>query len=128
MIPDGLNVNLGEGGVGLSGGERQRIALARAFLKKPSILFFDEPTAGLDVGTEKLLTESLQILGNDATVIIVAHQFESIRYADVIYVIENGQVMASGSHKQLQSNSYYMKMKKKGSDFDEATELIDMER
>lgn len=127
-IPDGLNVKLGEGGIGLSGGERQRIALARAFLKKPSILFFDEPTAGLDVGTEKLLTESLQILGNDATVIIVAHQFESIRYADVIYVIENGQVVASGTHKQLQSNTYYMKMKKKGSDFDEATELIDMER
>ena len=128
LIPDGLNVNLGEGGVGLSGGERQRIALARAFLKKPHILFFDEPTAGLDVGTEKLLTESLQILGNDATVIIVAHQFESIRYADVIYVIEDGQVMASGTHKQLQNNAYYMKMKKKGSDFDEATELIDMER
>ena len=127
-IPDGLNVKIGEGGVGLSGGERQRIALARAFLKKPRILFFDEPTAGLDVVTEKLLTEALQLLGKDATVMIVAHQFESIRSADVIYIIEDGQVIAFGTHQQLQTNSYYMKMKKKGSDFDEATELIDMER
>ena len=113
-IPQGLDIALGEGGLGLSGGEKQRVAIARAFLKKPSIVFFDEPTAGLDVLTEQLLTHSIQVLSEFATVIIAAHQFESIRFADVIYIVENGQIAAYGTHDQLVQHPFYQKMMKGG--------------
>ena len=113
-LPEQLDTNIGEGGRGLSGGEKQRVAIARAFLKNPSILFFDEPTAGLDVLTEKLLTEAMYTFKQHATVITVAHRFESIQHADTLYIIENGQVSASGTHAQLASHPFYQSMKKRG--------------
>lgn len=111
-LPNGLDIVLGEGGRGLSGGEKQRVAIARAFLKKPAILFFDEPTAGLDVVTEKLLTASMRLLSQQATVIIAAHRFESIRHADKIYIVEDGKITASGSHSQLADHPFYRNMVK----------------
>jgi ATP-binding cassette, subfamily C, bacterial CydD len=113
-IPQGLDISLGEGGLGLSGGEKQRVAIARAFLKKPNIVFFDEPTAGLDVLTEQLLSHSIQALSQFATVIIAAHQFESIRFADVIYLVENGQIAAYGTHNELIQHPFYQRMMKGG--------------
>ena len=124
-LPEQLDTNIGEGGRGLSGGEKQRVAIARAFLKNPSILFFDEPTAGLDVLTEKLLTEAMVTFKQHATVITVAHRFESIQHADTLYVIENGQISASGTHAQLETQSFYHSMKKRGT-YDESTHSDDL--
>ena len=126
-LPNGLDIVLGEGGRGLSGGEKQRVAIARAFLKKPAILFFDEPTAGLDVVTEKLLTASMRILSQQATVIIAAHRFESIRHADKIYIVEDGKITASGSHEQLANHPLYRNMTR-GDVVDEDTAYNDLER
>ena len=126
-LPNGLDIVLGEGGRGLSGGEKQRVAIARAFLKKPAILFFDEPTAGLDVVTEKLLTASMRILSQQATVIIAAHRFESIRHADKIYIVEDGKITASGIHKQLANHPLYRNMTR-GDVVDEDTAYNDLER
>ena len=109
-IPQGLDIVLGEGGLGLSGGEKQRVAIARAFLKNPSIVFFDEPTAGLDILTEQLLVHSIQTLSEFATVVIAAHQYESIRYADFIYIVENGKLVAHGSHHELVQHPFYQKI------------------
>ncbi|WP_431030232.1 thiol reductant ABC exporter subunit CydD [Lysinibacillus sp. LZ02] len=119
-LPEQLDTNIGEGGRGLSGGEKQRVAIARAFLKNPAILFFDEPTAGLDVLTEQLLTEAMYTFRQQATVITVAHRFESIQHADTLYIIEHGQVSASGTHAQLASHPFYEYMKKRGT-YDEST-------
>ena len=109
-LPNGLNTALGEGGLGLSGGEKQRVAIARAFLKQPSIVFFDEPTAGLDVVTERLLIESIQTLRETATVIIAAHQYESIRFADFIHIVEDGKITASGTPDTLKNHPFYEKI------------------
>lgn len=124
-IPGGLELLLGEGGQGLSGGEKQRVAIARAFLKKPSIVFFDEPTAGLDVLTEKLLSASIQSLSEFATIIVAAHQFESIKFAKTIFIIEEGQILATGSHEQLANHPYYVQMMK-GGVLNEAARINDL--
>ena len=109
-LPNGLDTMIGEGGRGLSGGEQQRIAIARAFIKKPSIVFFDEPTANLDAQSETLIRQSLQQLSQNATTVIVSHRYESICFADYIYVIENGKVVDSGTQEQLQ-HPLFLQMK-----------------
>lgn len=113
-LPRGLDTMIGEGGLGLSGGEKQRVAIARAFVKQPATVFFDEPTAGLDIVTERLLIASIKTLGETATVIIAAHQYESIRFADVIYIVENGQITASGTPIDLQDHPFYKKITERG--------------
>ncbi|WP_311195608.1 ATP-binding cassette domain-containing protein [Planococcus sp. 107-1] len=85
----------------MSGGEKQRIALARAFLKKPSLILFDEPTSGLDLTTEKILQEAIEELGREATVITVAHRLHTVRNSDVILVLADGKLAAKGSHEEL---------------------------
>ncbi|WP_121615904.1 thiol reductant ABC exporter subunit CydD [Virgibacillus halodenitrificans] len=101
MLKDGYDTQIGEGGRGLSGGEMQRVALARAFLKRPSVIFFDEPTTGLDVHTEKVLQTSMEKLSERATVITVAHRLHTIKKADIILYLENGRLKASGKHDNL---------------------------
>ncbi|WP_077356647.1 thiol reductant ABC exporter subunit CydD [Virgibacillus halodenitrificans] len=101
MLKDGYDTQIGEGGRGLSGGEMQRVALARAFLKRPSVIFFDEPTTGLDVHTEKVLQTSMEKLSERATVITVAHRLHTIKKADIILYLENGRLKASGTHDNL---------------------------
>lgn len=101
MLKDGYDTRIGEGGRGLSGGEMQRVALARAFLKRPSVIFFDEPTTGLDVHTEKVLQTSMEKLSERATVITVAHRLHTIKKADIILYLENGRLKASGTHDNL---------------------------
>lgn len=100
-LPERYNTLVGESGRGLSGGEKQRIALARAFLKKPAIILFDEPTTGLDLRTEKILQQSLAELSRYATVITVAHRLHTIRSSDQIIYLENGFLAASGTHEEL---------------------------
>jgi ATP-binding cassette subfamily C protein CydD len=97
----GYETVIGEGGRGLSGGEKQRLALARAFLKKPTFILFDEPTTGLDLYTEQVLQTSINELGKRATVVTVAHRLHTIRNADTIYFLQDGEVVANGTHDEL---------------------------
>ncbi|TAA72646.1 thiol reductant ABC exporter subunit CydD [Planococcus salinarum] len=100
-LPQGYGTLVGEGGRGLSGGEKQRIALARAFLKKPNVILFDEPTTGLDLHTEMILQQSLAELSKKATVITVAHRLHTVRASDNIVFLQNGKVVACGTHEEL---------------------------
>ncbi len=103
-LPEGYHTRVGEGGRGLSGGEKQRIALARAFLKKPTIILFDEPTTGLDLQTERILQQSIAELSRNATVLTVAHRLHTIRDSDQIVYLDNGRVAAVGPHEELAAN------------------------
>ncbi|MCM3714545.1 thiol reductant ABC exporter subunit CydD [Alkalihalobacillus oceani] len=100
-LKDGYQTQIGEGGRGLSGGERQRIALARAFLKRPAVIVFDEPTTGLDLHTERVLSEGLAELAQSSTVITVAHRLHTIKHADHILFLKGGKVIGAGTHEQL---------------------------
>ena len=108
-LPQGYETKVGERGVKLSGGQKQRVAIARVFLKNPSILVLDEATSALDLESESLIQDSLEKLASNRTTIIVAHRLSTITHADNIFVIENGKVMENGSHAQLmkQRNTYY---------------------
>lgn len=97
----GYDTPVGEAGRGLSGGEKQRLALARAFLKQPSVILFDEPTTGLDLETERILRGSMAMLGARATVITVAHRLHTIQDADMILYLEDGQLVGKGTHEEL---------------------------
>lgn len=92
-LPNGLDTMLGEGGLGLSGGEKQRVAIARAFVKRARIIFLDEPTAALDVTTERLLLDAMDTLRQHATIIMTAHKKQSIDRATVVYEIANGRIV-----------------------------------
>lgn len=110
-LPNGLDTIIGEGGRGLSGGEKQRIAIARTLLKKPQILFFDEPTTGLDIQTEQILQTSLETLKKHATILTVAHRLHTIRNADKIFLLDQGKVIGTGTHEELyQNNQMYQQM------------------
>lgn len=105
QLEDGVSTSIGEAGRGLSGGEKQRIALARAFLKRPSIILFDEPTVGLDLYTESILHKSIKELAQHATIITVAHRLHTIKQADCILYMEKGTLVGKGTHKELLENT-----------------------
>ncbi|WP_369522745.1 thiol reductant ABC exporter subunit CydD [Pseudalkalibacillus hwajinpoensis] len=110
-LEEGYETIIGESGRGLSGGEKQRMALARAFLKKPTVILFDEPTTGLDLYTEKVLQTALNSLSENATMIIVAHRLHTIRKADHIIVVDQGKVMTEGTDNSLyESSELYRQM------------------
>ncbi|MGG3449823.1 thiol reductant ABC exporter subunit CydD [Domibacillus aminovorans] len=104
-LENGYDTPIGEAGRGLSGGEKQRIALARAFLKQPSIILFDEPTTGLDLKTERILQQSMAELAKHSTVITVAHRLHTIKNADQILFLKKGEIVASGPHTELMKTS-----------------------
>jgi ATP-binding cassette subfamily B protein len=85
----------------LSGGQKQRLAIAKVFLKNPSIILLDEPTSALDSFSEEKITEALERLFKNRTVIIVAHRLQTVKKADDIIVIEDGKVQERGTHKEL---------------------------
>ena len=94
---------VGNRGSSLSGGQRQRLAIARAFLRNAPILILDEATSALDAESEAIIQKALERLVQNRTVFIIAHRFSTIRFAERILVLNNGELVADGSHQQLYS-------------------------
>ncbi len=100
-MPDGYDTIVGERGVGLSGGQRQRIALARALIQNPSILVLDDTTSALDMETEIRIQKKLNEKMTKPTTFIIAHRISSVKEADIIIVLDNGQIIERGTHQEL---------------------------
>ncbi len=115
----GLDTRIGEGGLKLSGGEKQRLAIARALLRKPNILIFDEATSNLDLITEKALNDTIKNIvskKSDLITIIVAHRLSTVVAADTIFVLEKSRIIEEGSHAKLLENKglYYALWREQG--------------
>ncbi|NUJ97866.1 ABC transporter ATP-binding protein [Candidatus Gracilibacteria bacterium] len=110
-LEKGIETEIGERGIRLSGGQKQRLAIAKIFLKNPSIILLDEPTSALDSFSEESITEALEELFKGRTVIIVAHRLQTVKKADDIIVFEGGKVIERGKHKELvQKKGVYARM------------------
>jgi len=103
QLAQGYDTIVGDRGIRLSGGERQRIAIARAMIRKPKILVLDEATSSLDNISEGIVQEAIDRISESCTTLVVAHRLSTIRNADVIYVIDGGRIVESGTHEQLVS-------------------------
>ena len=104
-LPNKYDTMIGEGGINLSGGQKQRLAIARALLKDSKIILFDEATSALDNENQNKIKIAIDNLVENHTIIIVAHRLSTIMDADFIYLIDDGKVVASGTHKQLLKKS-----------------------
>jgi len=100
-FPKGYETVVGERGLKLSGGEKQRVSIARAILKGSPILFCDEPTSALDSTTEGDIMSNLQEVGKEVTTVIIAHRLSTIQDADIIFVLDKGSMVESGTHQEL---------------------------
>lgn len=100
-LPDKLKTNVGEGGSLLSGGQKQRLALARTIITDPEIYIFDEATSNIDVESEEKVWESIYKLAKNKTVIVISHRLANVINADMIYVLDKGNIVESGKHKEL---------------------------
>lgn len=104
-LPEGLDTRLSEDGVGLSGGQRQRLAIARALIAEPAFLLLDEATSALDAESEQSIRQSVEALKGEMTILVIAHRLSTVRQADRILVFDDGQLIGSGTHNELVSNS-----------------------
>jgi ATP-binding cassette, subfamily B, bacterial len=100
-LPEGYDTMVGERGVTLSGGQRQRVAIARAIIRNAPILILDEPTSDLDAASEELVFEALGRLMKGRTSIVIAHRLATVQRADEIFVLDNGQIVQQGTHREL---------------------------
>jgi ATP-binding cassette, subfamily B, bacterial PglK len=104
-LPDGSNTMVGESGVRLSGGQRQRIGIARAMYRNPQLLVMDEATSALDNQTERDVSEAIERLSRNKTVITIAHRLTTVKNCDIIYVMEGGQIVDRGTYAELLAHS-----------------------
>jgi ATP-binding cassette subfamily B protein/subfamily B ATP-binding cassette protein MsbA len=120
-LPQGYETVIGERGATLSGGERQRLSIARAILKDAPILILDEPTSALDSETERDILQALQRLMKGRTTFVIAHRLSTVRRANLLVVLERGQIIETGSHNELlASGGQYARMQQ----LQNATELV----
>ena len=124
----GLSTVIGEGGVKVSGGEKQRLSIARALLRRPDILVFDEATSSLDSITEEEITETIRNVSDleNHITILIAHRLSTIMHADNIYVLEKGRIIESGKHHDLigQKGLYYAMWRQQIGEKDAVEEVI----
>jgi ABC-type multidrug transport system fused ATPase/permease subunit len=104
-LPDKEQTNLGDNGILISGGQKQRISIARELFKECEILIFDEATSALDSETEKIIQENIEKLQGSYTMVLIAHRLSTIKGADIIYLMENGKISASGSFEAMMTTS-----------------------
>ncbi|MDD3722803.1 MAG: ATP-binding cassette domain-containing protein, partial [Lutibacter sp.] len=105
---EGYNTFVGERGVTLSGGQKQRVSIARALIKEPEILIFDDCLSAVDTETEEIILNNLFKISQNKTTIIVSHRISSVKNADAILVLEKGKIIQQGSHNELiKINGYY---------------------
>jgi ABC-type multidrug transport system fused ATPase/permease subunit len=103
-LPDGYDTRIGERGAALSGGQRQRIALARALIRRPRLLILDDATSAVDPSVEAQILRRLRSADLPSTVVLVAYRPSSIRLADEVVFVEDGRVMAQGTHEELMAD------------------------
>ena len=100
-MPEGLDTDLGQGGVNVSGGQKQRLTIARAILKKPKVLILDDSTSAVDTATDAKIREAFRTSLGDTTKIIIAQRVTSVMDADLIVVMDQGRIVAQGKHETL---------------------------
>ncbi|WP_243471460.1 ABC transporter ATP-binding protein [Winogradskyella sp. MH6] len=110
-LPNGINTNIGDGGGKLSGGQKQRLSIARAVLKNPPIMILDEATSALDTESERLVQDALENMMKNRTSIVIAHRLSTIQNADLIVVMQKGEIVEQGTHSELLAkNGAYSKL------------------
>jgi len=127
-LPDGLETNVGEGGMGLSVGERQRLQLARMLASAPRVIVLDEATANLDYSTEQQVKEAFAKLRQGRTTIIIAHRYSMVKDVDYVYVLEDGQVVEAGTPEELRTaDGWFAAFAGDDGDVDGEEEMVDDE-